>query len=237
MPYRILVVDDDAEFREELRECLSRYRVVEASSGEEALDIIRKPHAINLVLLDVFMPGLSGTEILKQIKQISPKLSIIILTGNSSKDVAVDALKGRADDYIEKPVDMDKFHKTIERVLAGSHGVGKMERAKNFLKDNYDKKVGLADISQELCLSPKYLSRIFKEKTGMGFSDYRLKIKMEMAGELLATTSLSVQELSDKLGYKNLESFVRMFKKMTGETPTGYRTGRKKKPRRAHARS
>ena len=232
MPYKILLVDDDEDFRGELRECLHPYRIIEASSGEEALRIIQKPHAVDLVLLDVCMPGLQGTEVLREIKKISPHLGIIILTGNSSKDVAIDALKGRADDYIEKPFNVDRFRGTVQKVLAAKSrqgngqdhkGVGKMERVREFLENNYDKKVGLEDAAQEVCLSPKYLSRLFKEKTGAGFNELRLNIKIKMARGMLRTTRASVQDVADKLGYKNMESFIRIFKKMTGDTPAAYR--------------
>lgn len=231
MSYQILLVDDDEDFREELRECFSHYKIHEACSGEEALQIIRKPHALDLVILDVFMPGASGTDTLKEIKKIAPGLSIIILTGQSTKDVAIEALKGRADDYVEKPFDVAQFQKTVDRILSGRRkdqgfGVGKMERAKNFLKTNYHKKVGLKDVAEELCLSPKYLSRVFKEKTGKSFNDFRLEVKMEMAREILRTSAQPIQDVADKLGYKNLESFIRMFKKMTGTTPTVFREGK-----------
>src|SRR3989338_2779539 len=118
MSYQILLVDDDSDFREEMRECLSqRYRVIEAASGEEALDLIKQPNAIDVVILDVIMPGLRGTDVLKQMRQVNPNLGIVMLTGQSSKDAAIEAVKGHADDYIEKPLDMDYFLQTIEKIL------------------------------------------------------------------------------------------------------------------------
>lgn len=232
MSYQILLVDDDAEFREEMRECLSpRYRVVEAASGEEALAIIQQPNAIDLVILDVVMPGLRGTEVLKRLRKYNPDLGIVILTGRSSKDIAIEALKGRADDYIEKPFSMDHFFQTIEKTirrhdtegLGGLPGRNKIERIKRFLERNRDRKVTLADAAQEVCLSQKYLSRIFKERTGMSFNEYRLKLKIDQAKDLLENTDVPVGELAYQLGYKNLESFARIFKKMVGPTPMTYR--------------
>src|ERR1700689_1106350 len=109
MAYQILMVDDDAEFREELRDCLEGYTVIEAANGPEALAILKKPNVIDLVILDAVMPQVSGMEVLREIKKIKPGLAIIIMTGQSSKDIAIDALKGRAHDYIEKPIDIGKF--------------------------------------------------------------------------------------------------------------------------------
>jgi YesN/AraC family two-component response regulator len=232
MPYNILLVDDDTAFREEFAECFEDYCFIEAGNGEEALKILRKPNEIDLVILDVKMPGRRGTDVLREIKRIEPSLGVIILTGFSSKDVAVEALKGNADDYIEKPVDIKKAEKIIaDMMLNKTPGQqrfsddinGKIERVKSFLRRNYHKKVNLKDAAEIVCLSPKYLSRIFKEKTGESFSEYRLRIKIEKAKELLEITGQTVNEISYEMGYKNLESFIRIFKKLEGYTPTEFR--------------
>jgi two-component system, response regulator YesN len=232
MSYHVLLVDDDPDFREELRESLlERFRVSEASSGEEALKILNMPHAIDVVIMDVVMPGLSGTDALKAIKAIAPHLSVIILTGKSSKDIAVQALKGRADDYIEKPFPVDHLFKTVDRVLAGREepaldglkNRNKIERVKRFIERNSVQKVNLKDAAQEVCLSLKYLSRTFKEKTGTGFNEYRLTVKMQRAQELLKEPGVSVCDVALRLGYKNPESFIRMFKKRMGQTPKEFR--------------
>jgi DNA-binding NtrC family response regulator len=119
MPDKILIVDDDKEFREELRQSLGEYEVVQASNGEEAVNMVSKPNEISLVILDVKMPGISGTNALARMKEISPELKIIILTGYSSKDVAVEALKSHADDYMEKPFALQELKDTIDRFFVG----------------------------------------------------------------------------------------------------------------------
>src|ERR1700685_3693904 len=118
MAYQILMVDDDADFREELRICLDGYTVIEASNGVEALAILKKPNAIDLVILDAVMPLISGIEVLREIKRTKPSLAIIMLTGQSNKDIAIDALKGRADDYIEKPINIARFLEIVQSTLA-----------------------------------------------------------------------------------------------------------------------
>jgi CheY-like chemotaxis protein len=57
MPYTILLVDDDNEFREEFKDLLEDYTVIEAANGQAALDILKAPNAVDLVILDVMMPG------------------------------------------------------------------------------------------------------------------------------------------------------------------------------------
>jgi len=241
MPYTILIVDDDRIFRNEFRELLDDYEVVEAESGEQALQILGKPHQIDLVMLDVMMPGLRGTEVLRRIKEMEPRLSIIILTGHSSKDVAVDALKGRADDYIEKPFSVAKAKEIINRLLDAKSGDddvssldmrGKIEKTKRYIDRNCYKRVELQDAAEAVCLSAKYLSRIFKQVTGVSFSKYRLGRKIEKAKELLRESGMNVSQISAKLAYENTESFIRQFKKLSGKTPTEYRRA-KKSPRRS----
>jgi len=242
MSKTILLVDDDPEFRAELKEALYEYVVVEASSGQLALSILKKPNEIDLVLLDVKLPGgSSGTDILRDIKKLSANLKIIILTGYSSKDVAIEALKGRADDYLEKPLDIAHTKEIIEKLLGSRPGLhvdealhvrDKIEKVKRFIERNFDKKAGLNEAALVACLSPKYLSRIFKEVTGCGFNEYKLRLRIRRARQLLRRTNLSIAQISDKLGYQNTESFIRMFEQIAGRTPTHYRAGRPKAKRK-----
>jgi two-component system, response regulator YesN len=170
--------------------------------------------------------------VLKKIKEKYPDLSVIILTGYSTKDIAVDALKGRADDFIEKPVDVNKTRQSIENLLINKHlskgsddqGIkGKMEKITTFITRNSHKKIMLDDVAKFIFLSPKYLSRVFKEELGVGFKEYVLKVKMEDAKKILINSEETINEISYKYGYKNTESFIKIFKKETGLTPTEYR--------------
>jgi two-component system response regulator YesN len=240
MPYHVLLVDDDHDFRSEFRDYLDDYQVSEAPDGKAALEMLGKPHDIDLVILDVMMPGLRGTEVLRRIKSLDATMPVIMLTAYSSKDIAVEALKGDADDYIEKPVDIAKAKHIIGRLLSETRAEGdletggmegKIERVKHLLEVNYHKRVSLQDAAEIVCLSPKYLSRIFKERTGMGFSEYKLKVKIAEARKILDQTGKSIDQISYDMGYQNPESFIRMFKKMTRMTPTGYRRRKKKAAR------
>ncbi len=231
---RILLVDDDSVFRSEFKECFQDYGIAEASNGEEALKILKKPHEIDLVVLDVRMSGMNGIEVLEKIKKMFPEMRIFILTGYGSKDVAVEALRGKADDYIEKPLDIDKAKELIENTLAigGKDSLGelstqdlkgKIEHVREFLRRNCFKKVGLKDAAAAVCLSPKYLSRVFKEYSKQGFNEFKLGLKIEQAKSLLRKTSLNIDQISYKLAYQNSESFIRQFKKFTKRTPTQFR--------------
>lgn len=232
MSYTILLVDDDREFREEFRETFDDYKIIDAADGKTALEILKKPNEIDLILLDVKMPGMSGIDVLTETKRIAPDIGIIIMTGYSSESVAIDALKGHADEYVQKPLNRAKVEDVIKRVLK-TRGTepdmsaldikGKIEHVKRFAERNFHKRVGLTDAAAAVGLSPKYLSRIFRQETGKGFSEYKSEIKIEKAKEWLATTGYNVNQISEKLGYQNVESFIRSFKKFVGQTPSEYR--------------
>lgn len=243
IPAKVLLVDDDPVFREEFMDCFEEYGIREAASGEDALEILRKPNEIDLVILDVKMHGMDGIEALNRIKKMDGDLTTVILSASGSKDMVIDALKAHADDYIEKPLDIDATREIIERVLdakgrrggpSSSHIEDKIERVKNFIERNVLKKISLSDATNIVSLSPKYLSRIFEEHTGKGFNEYRLELKIEKAKEILMKTAYTVDEISDKLGYKNTESFTRIFKKITGRTPAEYRKNKAHKKRPKH---
>jgi len=99
----------------------------------------------------------------------------------------------------------------------------KMEKVIRYIEKKCLGKADLKGAAKEVKLSPKYLSRIFKEKTGIGFVEYRLKIKIEKAKELLWDTNLSVGNIARMLGYKHPESFSRMFERSAGSTPLRYK--------------
>jgi YesN/AraC family two-component response regulator len=235
---RILIVDDDQVLRSEFMDTFEEYGVIEAPDGEEALRILKKANEIDLVMLDVRMSGLNGIEVLNRIRKTSPGVRVVIFTGYGSKDVIVEALRGQADDYIEKPLDVEATREVIEKFLANKKGrpdsdamdiKTKLEHVKEFIKRNVLKKITLKDAAAAVYLSPKYLSRIFKEQTGEGFNEFKFAVKTEEAKNLLLNTGYNINQISDKLGYENPESFIRQFKKITKKTPTEFRRAKTKR--------
>lgn len=242
MSFTILLVDDDQDFREEFSDSFcDDYKVIAAGSGHKALELLEKPNEIDLIILDVNLPDGRGTQWLHQFKSKFPQLSIVIFTGFSSKDVAIEALKGKADDYLEKPLQIPQAKLVIDRLLdkhlnpvdiQDEDRRGKVERIKRFADRNVDKKITLNDAAQTVGLSPKYLSRIFKEQTGIDFSDYRLQRKIVKSKELLEKSGRTISQIAEEMGYQNLETFIRLFKRATRMTPAVYRARvrTKKKP-------
>lgn len=234
----VLIVDDDSEFRSELADMLAGYDIAEAGSSDEALEVLSRPNNIGVVLLDIRMPGMGGLEALKRIKYLEPETGVIILTGFSTKEAAVEALKNRADDYLEKPADVDNVRQTVERVLSRLNGPCpgietqgdpslRPDKVRRFLEKNRRRMVTLSDAAEEVFLSPKYLSRYFKNEIGKGFRECKMEMKLEEAKKLLSGSGVSISAVAGRLGYRNAESFSRIFKKYEGVTPSEFRKNRR----------
>lgn len=99
-----------------------------------------------------------------------------------------------------------------------------VEKVISFLKEKYMMDLSLDDVASEVFLSSGYLSIIFKEETGYTVMEYLTKIRMKKAKELvMQTPALKIKDISEQLGYNNVQSFIRYFKKHYGESPAMYR--------------
>ena len=114
----ILVVDDEEVVRRSLRVGLERwgYTVVLAADGVEALELFgRHQQEVDLVLLDLSMPRLSGGETLAALRQLDPAVKVLVLTGYAARDIAMDGAQG----VIQKPVSMAELLRLMRTSLDG----------------------------------------------------------------------------------------------------------------------
>lgn len=114
----ILVVDDEKSIRISLGGILQDegYQVILAENGSDALDMIRE-EAPDLVLLDIWMPGMDGIQTLERIKNLFPDLTVIMMSGHGTIETAVKATRMGAYDFVEKPFSLDKVLITIANAL------------------------------------------------------------------------------------------------------------------------
>ncbi|MEZ4332075.1 MAG: response regulator [Myxococcota bacterium] len=115
---RVLIVDDERGPRESLRMILSgSHEVTTAEDAAEALDVLRT-EAIDLVTVDLNMPGMKGDELMRTIRAESPQTEIIIITGCGSIETAVEGIRHGVFDYLIKPFDVVQVTASVERALA-----------------------------------------------------------------------------------------------------------------------
>ena len=111
----VLLVDDEAEFASTLAERLNlrNFSASVALDGESALARLGKEH-FDLVLLDVMLPGMHGIDVLKRIKDLSPELPVVLLTGQAGAKDGIEGMKQGARAYLTKPVDLRELLDVFE---------------------------------------------------------------------------------------------------------------------------
>ena len=135
---RILIADDEAKIRKVISLLLQDegYEVLTVDNG---IDAVKEAERFNpdLVLLDHQMPGLTGTEALKEIKSRRPNQVVIIITAHGSISLAVNSIKDGAYDFIEKPFDNDHLVLTVKRALEYGKISGELNQLKTRISENY----------------------------------------------------------------------------------------------------
>ncbi|MBU1076868.1 MAG: response regulator [Spirochaetes bacterium] len=127
---RILVVDDEKLNRDLLKAFLADYNIVTADRGSKALQAVKRQR-VDLILLDILMPGMNGIEVLKQLKTMKKvqDIPVIILTALKDRDLKIRGLEAGASDFLLKPVDKTELLTRIENLL-------KIKEFNDYLKDH-----------------------------------------------------------------------------------------------------
>ena len=135
---RVMIVDDEEVLRDVLEVVLRRegFDVVLAASGEEALNLL-DGEEVDLVILDVMLPGISGIDTLRAIRIANPTLPVVVITAFSSIDGAIEAMKFGAFHYIPKPFKNEEVVLTVNKALEQRRLASENERLKAELADKY----------------------------------------------------------------------------------------------------
>lgn len=143
MKFKVMVIDDDNLFNQSITQVLndSGYEVVSYLSGGEALRNLRN-EAPDVILLDIFLKGENGLDILKQLKQEEPALPVIMITAYSDVNLAVQAIKLGAEDFILKPLDFEHLEITMQKAIKNI----KLQREVQQLKEQ------LSEYTGEYCI-------------------------------------------------------------------------------------
>jgi DNA-binding NtrC family response regulator len=148
----ILVIDDDDQLRISFSKLLKeeKYAVISAASGEAGIEIV-KENRLDLVLLDLRLPGINGMETFKRIKKIDSKLPVIIMTAYGTTQIAIEATKMGAYDYVLKPFDVADMLTLIEQAIEAGYFMRapvKMDAAPD--KDSGDAMIGQSKLMQNV---------------------------------------------------------------------------------------
>lgn len=150
---QILLIDDESESCKALSLLLTKagYSVESCQSGEHALNLM-KNKSFDLIISDLLLPGVSGIDILKQVKEDSPETCVILITGNASAETAVEAMKEGALDYITKPFNFERLKLQVAKALEKSRLVVENQYLRQQLHGRYrfDNIIGTSQAMQQV---------------------------------------------------------------------------------------
>lgn len=280
---RVLIADDEMIERAVLNKTLQknlgdRCVIYQAENGREALRIY-KEKKIQIMILDIEMPGINGIEAAEQIRAEDKECCIIFLTAFDEFAYARKAISVRAMDYLLKPYDEKELMLVMEEAMheaelrcereeqlsereaqsgreqrlpeelapAGEPGTGKesvdegpitesdnesvrmirmSEEISRFVRENYMQEISMQDLAHRMNYSEAYFCKLFKLCFGRNFTSYLSEYRVAEARKLLEEPTINIKEVGKAVGYGDSNYFAKVFKRVTGVSPTEYRTER-----------
>lgn len=221
---------------------------VEFHPLDGALQIIQQ-RAPDILLLDCGCDDARGLRLLHEIKAERPEIMVIFVTATPSVDSAVQAFRQGARDYFRKPLDLFNLKDVVEKLLrikgtakekrthhdiAGTAGDGttlhlllndtpvNLLRSIHYIEKNFAAQLTIEDLANQAGISRYHFCRKFKKHTGMSPMHFLTLMRIERAKSLLRSNG-PVSSIAFKVGFNDLGSFIRSFKKVTGQTPSNYK--------------
>lgn len=255
--YHILVAEDETIERKVLCKTLRKHfdeqcTILEAKNGREAVELFLE-HRPQVAILDIEMPGLSGLEAARTIRQSGIPCVLLFLTAFDKFSYAREAITLRALDYLLKPYEERELILSVEEALHLYENTGAdpdamllsgeapvppeedhtalrlgqiREDIEAYLRENYSSELSMQSVARAMNYSEAYFCKLFKQCFKVNFSAYLNEYRTRRAQELLQTTRLSVREVSRECGYSDSNYFTRVFKRIVGVTPSEYRVRR-----------
>jgi two-component system response regulator YesN len=250
---KAILIDDEAWIREGLADHLDWKEMgIELcgafGDGSQALAYTLNAE-VHLILTDIRMPNMTGLEFIATLKEHAAqkpdldRVKVVFLSGYDEFAYAQQALRFGAVDFLLKPAEAEDIERALLRAknlwlqdsakpqhVRNQGGSADIEpvsyiikKALNILNQRYTEDLQLAQVAEEVFVTPNYLSRLFKQETGQSFSECLSNLRLEKAKELLTTTTLKVYQIGEIVCYPNPRYFNEWFQKSTGLTPTEYR--------------
>lgn len=239
---RVLIVDDNDELRIFLTRIFEkRYRVYEAKDGNAALSIVMDKFP-ELIISDVMMPGMSGIELCKLVKEREDTRHIpfIILSAKDALDTKIEGMESGADFYFSKPLSIKLLELTVQNIFEQRETVRQkymntyLSEATELVysekdKEFFEKLLGLIDKNMEivdvdfLCsnlhVSRTKLYQKIKNVTDQSVGDLIRTIRLSKAVQIMTHEDVAISEVVERVGFQSSSNFSRAFKKEYGKSP------------------
>jgi YesN/AraC family two-component response regulator len=238
----VLIVDDDPQVREShkklVEEGLPGYPIRLSENGEAALAVMEK-EVPSLVLLDLIMPKLSGADVLDQMRadQNLRQVPVIIL---SNKMLSLEDIK-RIESHTRVKLQSkgiwsdEETVSALNRAIFGTdilpaHTSALVKQAIAYLHQNYTRPLSRWEIAEAVGVSEDYLSRVFNRELNISPWDYLNRYRVLQSKHLLLHTTDTIGVIARQVGFKDQAYFSRVFRKVTGMSPQGFRETNNRRP-------
>ncbi len=245
--FNVLLTDDEELALRGLEEGvnwenLNVDKIYKCHSKETAIRMLLM-YQVDIIITDIEMPNGNGIELIKWVRENKSEIKSIFYTGHAEFSYAQEALRLGVEDYLLKPIPYDELEEIIakieKKILVQEKTVDLSKLAEDCTDENPEqivdqvKKLIAENLSvgnlqrDELAamvhVSSGYLGRIFKKQTGLALTDYIIKKRIVVAKQLLVKTSLSITDISARVGISYSSYFTKIFKEQVGMTPQEYR--------------
>ena len=231
----ILIVDDDAEARALCLDVVTQgfpgCSVRTADDGTAALAIMDQ-EVPSLVILDLMMPGLDGFEVLDRMRADprTRRVPVVILSGRLLNLEDVKRLEKHALVTLQSKgiLSETEIVSTLHRALFDDDALppqtsALVKRAVAYLHQNYNRPLARWEIANAVGASEDYLTRVFHRELGLSPWDYLNRYRVEQAKQLLRRTNSTIGIIASQVGFKDPLYFSRVFRKVTGLSPSAFR--------------
>ncbi|MBV7273500.1 response regulator [Clostridium thailandense] len=236
--YKLMIVEDEPLERKALRIILQRefFNIdikEDSKNGEEAV-LNAKIYKPDIILMDIKMPEKTGLDAQKEIINFLPNTKTIIMTAYGEFDYAQTAIKYGVIDYLLKPVKPSDLKASVYKALKSIENIDStkianlkskeisenvMKTALKYIHNNYAQDIKLNNVADFVHLNPQYLSRYFKQKMGVTFTQYVTNLRLENAKKLLVNTDKSITKIALEVGYTDVAYFSRVFFRNENKSP------------------
>lgn len=233
--------------------------IFESKNGREALEVFEREQP-QIAILDIEMPGINGLEVARKIRESGKDCAILFLTGFDKFSYAKQAISVRALEYLLKPYNeqeliyaveeamqhASRFSKQANRHDQAAEGISQAreegneslrlslirEDIRTYIGKNYREDISMQSAAQAMGYSEAYFCKLFKQCFRVNFSAYLNEYRIEKAKAMMADPRVNIKDVGLACGYSDSNYFARVFKRITGQTPSDYRLTAAEKARK-----